>query len=210
VPAPPIVEGFNPDGSEPLWDLNDAMVQLLAMALSCDLTRVVSFMFTGPSGAQQFSTLTPDQFPEFPSAKDYSHSDHHQISHMNLPYEQQFIHRSTVFSMQCLAHLLEGLKAVQEGDSDLLGNSVVFAASDVAEGWIHSEVDFPIVIAGNAGGRLKTNVGHYRSGSEESVSNIGLACLKAVVDDPDTVTEYGGDDGTYSGLTTTPADAIWA
>lgn len=208
VPAPPVVEPFNPDGTEPLVELNEAMVSLVTMALSCDLTRVVSFMYTGASGSQQFATLTPDKFPEFPGAADLSHADHHQTSHMNLAYEQLYIHRSTIISMEALAHLLETMKAFAEGTGNLLDQSCVYASSDVCEGWAHSEVDFPIVLAGGAGGRLKSNIGHYRSPNMESVSNLGLAVLKAVIDYPDDITKFGGSDGTYDGTSTTPCSAV--
>jgi hypothetical protein len=210
VPPKPSVDPYFPDGAEPLEELNEAMARLCAMALSCDMTRVISYMFTGASGGAQFHMLPPSSFPEYPDAKDYSHSDHHQISHFNLPYEQHFIHASTVVSMQALATLLEIFSAMEEGSSNLLDNSCILAFSDVAEGWNHSEFDFPILVAGNAGGRLAADVGHYRSPSEENVADVSLACIKSVIPEPDTVNEFGGDNGSYSGHTTTPCAAILA
>jgi hypothetical protein len=210
VPDPPTVDPYIEGGSEPLWELNQVMVELVAMALSCGLTNVASFMFTGPSGAQQFHMLPPAEFPEYPDAEDYSHADHHSVSHSNLPYEQEFIHRSVMFSMECLGALIGHFASIEEGAGSLLDNCCIFASSDVTEGWSHSEDDFPIIIAGGAGGRLRRDVGHYRSSTQESVSDIGLACLKAIAPNPDEVTEYGGDDGSYSGHTTTPCAAILA
>jgi hypothetical protein len=209
LPQKPDVEGYKPDGAEPLWELNAVMTQLVAMAFTCDLCRVVTYMFTGASGAQQYDMLPPSAFPAYPGANDYSHSDQHQVSHMNLPYEQDFIHAATVFNMQNLAHLLETLAATDDGATTLLDNCCVFAASDVAEGWSHSEVDFPIIVAGNAGGRLRTGVGHYRSPNEEPIHDISLACAKSVLPDPEAISELGSAVGSYDGQTTTPCAAIW-
>lgn len=210
LPQKPDVDPYDQDGSEPLWDLNAVMAQLTATAFSCDLTRVVSFMFTGPSGGQQFHMLPPNEFlPEYPNAKDYSHSDQHQVSHISLDYEQEFIHRSVVFSMSCLAYMLDVFRNTEVGDSNLLAHSAVFAASDVAEGWSHGEIDFPLIVAGGAGGRLKSGVGHYRSPNEEPVHNISLAIAKSVLPIPDDIAELGSDSGSYHGHTTTPCPAIY-
>jgi hypothetical protein len=153
--------------------------------------------------------LPPEAFPEYPNAKDYSHAAHHQVSHMNLAYEQDFIHKSTIVSMEALARLLEVMKSKSEGEVTLLDQSAVMAVSDVAEGWAHSEIDHPIVIAGGAGGRLKQAVGHYRSPDEESISDISLAVAKSVLPDPEAITELGSNQSQYEGLTTTPCAAIF-
>lgn len=210
LPAEPDVPLYLEDGAEPLWDLNQVMVKLVELAFSCDLTRVISYMFTGPSGGAQFYMLPPSAFPEHPGAEDYSHSDHHNVSHVNLAYEQDFIHKSVIHSMENLAFLLETLKGHDEGDATLLDSCAILAGSDVTEGWAHSEDDYPIIVAGNARGRLKTGVGHFRSPNEEGIHNISLACVKAVLPDPETITEIGSNSGNYEGLTNTPCAAIYA
>jgi hypothetical protein len=210
LPMKPEKLDYNQDGSEPLEAINAVMSRLVAVALACDFTRAVSYMFTAPSGAQQFDTLPPSAFPEFTGAPDYSHADQHMVSHINLPYEQMFMHRATLFCMKNLATLLGELRAVPEGAGTLLDNLCLLAGSDVCEGWSHSETDYPILVAGRAGGRLKSGVGHYRSQTGESITDIGFACLKAVVPQPELVTEYGGEGSNFSGRTTTPCSAILA
>jgi hypothetical protein len=209
LPGEPDVPPFMEDGAEPLWDINQVMSQLVVLAFSCDLTRVISYMFTGPSGGAQFYMLPPSEFPSYPGGDDYSHSDHHNVSHVNLAYEQAFIHKSVVHSMENLAYLLESLKGHEEGEGTLLDGCAVLAGSDVTEGWAHSEDDYPIIVAGNARGRLKTGVGHYRSGDAEGIHNISLACVKAVLPNPDDVMQIGSNTGSYEGLTSTPCAAIY-
>ncbi len=193
---------------EPLVELNELMCQLVAMAFSCDLTRVISYMFTGPSGGAHFHMLPPAAI-EGQDGKDYSHDSHHNVSHINLPYEQAFIGSSVVVTMSCFATLLEQLMATPEGDGNLLDHSCILMSSGVAEGWSHSEVDYPLIVAGHGGGGLKKDVGHYRSPNEESMSNIGLACIQAVAPEAG-ITEHGSDEGSYKGRTTTPCSAILA
>ena len=65
------------------------------------------------------------------------------------------------------------------------------------------------IVAGNAGGRLKTNVGHYRAINEEPIHNVSLACVKAVLPDPDEIQSIGGETSTYSGITDTPSTGIY-
>ncbi|MSP24224.1 MAG: DUF1552 domain-containing protein [Myxococcales bacterium] len=207
IPKPGKLD-FNADGSEPLAEIHSAMSKLMVLAFSCDLSRVASCMFTAPSGGQQFPSLTPSKFPAFPGANDYSHADHHNVSHVNADYEQAFIHESVVSCMQNFSVLLELLAATPDGVGSLLDQTCVLAGSDVTEGWSHSENDYPILIAGGAGGRLRQGVGHYRSPNSESLSDIGLAVLRAVVPDPTLVQSYGSDSGNYQGYTTTPCAAI--
>jgi hypothetical protein len=214
VPPKPDVELYRGDGTEPLFELNEAMVKLVAMALSCDLTRVVTYMFTGASGGAQFDMLTPAQFPNFPNAEDLSHADHHLKSHFNSDYEQEYIHKSVVISMENFAYMLETFKSIEEGTGTLLDQSAIMAFSDVGMGWSHSAYDFPLIVAGNAGGRLKTGVGHYRSAMQENVTDVSLACLKAVLPDPNAVMSFGGagkdqESSPYSGFTDTPCSAIY-
>ena len=208
LPMKPGKLDYNADGSEPLAAIIAVMSKLVAVAFACDLTRAVSYMFTAPSGGQQFDLLTPSQFPEFPGATDYSHADQHMVSHMVAPYEQEFIHRCAEFCMQNFATLLGELKAVPEGNATMLDNMCVLAGSDVCEGWSHSESDYPIIVAGRAGGRLKSGVGHYRSTEGASITDIGFACLKAVVPNPDALTEYGGEVEGFTGKTKTPCNVI--
>jgi hypothetical protein len=210
LPMKPGKLDFDADGSEPLAAINAVMAKLLSVAFACDLTRVASFMFTGPSGAQQFDMLPPSMFPEFPKAEDYSHADQHMVSHISAAYEWAFMHRCVEFCMQNLATMLGELSAVTEGSGTMLDNMCVLVGSDVTEAWNHSENDYPILVAGRAGGRLKSGVGHYRSALGESLTDIGFACLKSVLPNPDGLTEYGGEGSGYSGKTTTPCSAILA
>jgi len=80
--------------------------------------------------------------------------------------------------MKLFSTLLQSLKSVTEGAGNLLDSSVIMATSDVAEGRSHSIADYPIVIAGRAGGKLKSPGTHYRSAGENT-SKVLLSVLRA-------------------------------
>jgi hypothetical protein len=93
--------------------------------------------------------------------------------------EQDKVHDSVVFSMKCFAQTLTSMRAISEGATNVLANSAVLCTSDVAEGYSHSSSDFPILVAGAAGGALRTNQ-HYRAMNGRNTSDVLLALMQAV------------------------------
>ncbi len=186
VPAP---ESTNADvnGVEQLETVSKIFSDLLALAFACDLTRVASFQFTGSVGGQVFAQL--------------GHADNqHALTHDSA--KQNEVHDSVVFTMKQLAYLLQKLAGSIEGEGNLLDNCCILCTSDVAEGLVHSVTDYPIVVAGRAGGFLKFPGIHHR-GSGQNTSDVLLTCLQAVGTG---LTSVGKD----SGFSSTPCTAIHA
>jgi hypothetical protein len=152
-------------GQEPIDERTQAMSDLVAMALACDQTRVFSIMFSGSVGSTVFWEVN-------------ANSGHHGLTH-DEPGDQPLVHASTVFTMQQFAKLVAALKGIPEGAGNLLDNSAILASSDVADGREHSIADYPIVVAGKAGGLLKYPGVHYRS-KGENTSNVLLTLLNVV------------------------------
>jgi hypothetical protein len=150
---------------EPHGPINEAMSRLTALALSCDLTRVFSFMFSGSVGETSFWEVGQDR-------------SHHQFTH-DEDGEQPVVHAATVFVMQNFARLLETLKETPDGAGNLLDSSVILASSDTADARAHSLADYPVLIAGRGGGALKYPGIHYRSDDKENTSKALLSVLRA-------------------------------
>ena len=55
-----------------------------------------------------------------------------------------------------LAYFLDLLRAVPEGDGTLLDNTVVLWCSELSRGNTHSHSDMPFLLAGRAGGAIRT------------------------------------------------------
>jgi hypothetical protein len=154
------------NGREQIEAVNRVMGDLLAMAFACDLTRVATVQFSGSVGFHTFNWLGTG-----PRASE------HSLTHDQ--NEQGKVHDSVVFSMQCLAETLTSMKAITEGTGTVLDQSAVLVTSDVSEGYTHSGNDYPILIAGSAGGALRTNM-HYRASGGRNTSDVLLALMQAV------------------------------
>lgn len=151
------------EGREQLEEKNLIMSQLMALALSCDLTRAFSVMFScagsgvivWPAGAQ---------------------NSMHQICHDEAA-PQPVVHAAVTFIMGRLATFLETLRNTPEGDSNLLANSSILCTTELSEGKVHTNDEFPVLICGKGGGRLKGGY-HWRSGSNQNASHAPFTALR--------------------------------
>jgi hypothetical protein len=96
--------------------------------------------------------------------------------------------------MEELAYFLGALDAIEEGDGTLLDHSVVLGMSDCSYGKSHAIDDYPLLLAGSAGGVLKNGI-HYRSPAAENASKLGFTLLRAM---DVAVSEFGADEGLVS------------
>jgi hypothetical protein len=146
---------------------NRLMAELLSLALACDQTRVFSLMFSDRiSGLRQAG----------------SSSQHHQLTHDEpLDPEIGFQPEATEFvfaSMEAWADFVERLAAVPEGDGTLLDNCLVFGHSDVSLAKVHGITGVPMMIAGRAGGALKSGV--HVAGATAPTTRVGLTIQQAM------------------------------
>ncbi len=174
------------DGRPQLRESNQIMAELVAMALACDQTRVFSHWFCDP--------VNDLLFPE-------ASAGHHDLTH-NEGGDQPQVQANTVFCMEAFGDFVRTLASIPEGSGTLLDNCAVLACSEVSLGQTHSIANMPILIAGSACGRLKTDH-HYRSLGGENSSKVLLALLQAM-DVP--LSEFGSEEG----LVNTPLSALFA
>ena len=149
---------------EPLAERMAAMTDLLALALACDLTRVFTIQFTGSVGATVFWQVGTSR-------------GQHALSHDG-EATKEVTERITVFAMEQLALLLERLRDTPDGAGHLLDSLALLATSDHSDGAAHSVDDFPIVVAGRAGGALTHPGVHYAS-PQEHTNRVLLTLLRA-------------------------------
>ena len=158
-----------------LHEKNAAFCDLVAMALACDQTRVFFNQFTGPVSNHLFPDAT---------------SGHHQLTHDEL-LDQPEVFAITRHCVQAFARQVEALAAIPEGDGTLLDHCLLLGTSDVSLGKTHSFEDFPILIAGSGGGRIKSGL-HYRSPSSENTGKVPLSLMRALGID---AASFGKDEG---------------
>lgn len=166
----PLIDG-RPQMSERARVLSDLSV----MALACDQTRVLSMWHSDPLSDVLYPGAT---------------AGHHQLTH-DEPNPQAKVAEIIIENLGDLAYLIEALKAVPEGDGNLLEHSVLLATTDVSEGRTHQIDEFPIILAGTGCGALKTGF-HYRSETNENTSHVALSLLRAM---DVSAAEFGVDAG---------------
>lgn len=166
VPAQPTETNTDTGGLEPMERVNDAMLDLLVHAFTCDLTRVASYMLAGGVAHTVYHFLGTLE-------------EHHNLSHDPIGSAME-LERCTVWNIQQFARLCEKLKAVPDGAQNLLDSSCLLLGSDCSEGWTHSIDDMCIIVAGGGGGAFRRPGGHLRSKNDRNLSDVLLTCVRTV------------------------------
>lgn len=120
-------------------------MDILAMALACDLTRVGSLQWSSAQSGMRHTWAGVS-------------NSHHGISHegnSNGAAQNDLVAINTWYAKQ-LAYLADALAAMPEGQSTVLDNSVLMWTTEVAVGNTHSYKNLPYVLVGGCGGALKT------------------------------------------------------
>jgi len=179
-----------------------AFSDLVAMALSCDVTRSVAISWAGDGGS------SPGAMPFLNIGADNGGGlgDVHAIAHQGVPGYPKKIVIDTWYIQQ-LAYLAGALDAVSEGAGTLLDNSLVVMGNDMCEGSLHLVAGLPFILVGSAGGALKTGrtvkvgswattttANYWQSGKTGVPHNQLLASISNLMDVPATSfgTGYAG------------------
>jgi len=143
------------------------LAQLLAHALACNQTKVFNMVFAdaGSSLRKAGSTVT-----------------HHQLTHEEPIDEKSGCQPEATFFVERIVEglqtMLVTLDGVKEGDGTLLDHTLVFAHSECSFAKIHSLETIPMLIAGRAGGKIKT--GMHIAGNGDPVTRVGLTVQQAL------------------------------
>ncbi|HWO11483.1 MAG TPA: DUF1552 domain-containing protein [Polyangiaceae bacterium] len=149
----------------------DIQVDLFALALACDMTRVVTLHFDRGSGGPTFKWDGMNH--------EYNH---HKLSHGkvrddcfgestakgcdNVAGFRDMLFDIDRWHQRRFARLLERLDAYVEADGrTVLDNSAILYTNEMSDGKLHSFMDLPYIIAGSAGGRFRQNL-YYPLGPE--------------------------------------------
>ncbi|HEY2901639.1 MAG TPA: DUF1552 domain-containing protein [Polyangia bacterium] len=158
------------DGNNITRMRGQAFTDLLVFAMAGDLTRVFSYQFTSPSCQSEYTDAgLPGAFHE-----DYGH----RTSPKGVQFATEGFNTGIKFTMSCLGDTLIRMRNTPDGAGNLLDNSVVYTTSCVGESQTHGGTDYPMVVSGKAGGKLKGDT-HVRLVGE-NFSRVGLTLLTAL------------------------------
>ncbi len=165
-------------------ELGKAQMDMLVLALACDLTRVVSL---------QWSTAESTVFFRWLNVA----TEHHLMSHNPNGYRDDLIKINTWYAQQ-FAYLLDALKGQEDADGPLLDSSIVLWANELSNGEIHNRRDLGWLLAGKGNGAL--NTGRNLRVPNNTTTNQLFASLQTMYGLP--TNSFGAPQysGTLSGL----------
>lgn len=136
---------LDPGSNDQYPTIGRLQMDLMAMALTCDITRVSSLQWSTAQSGTRFTWL--------------GHSDnHHSLSHEadnSTEARTQLVQINHWYAEQ-FAYLLGRLAAQPELDGTLLDNTVVLWVNEQGNGQTHTKDQIPFVLAGNYQGKLRT------------------------------------------------------
>jgi len=122
------------------------MLDLTVLAFQMDKSRIATLMLNNDLSQMNFKFLAGVQG-----------ALHLDLTHNGKAVDKEAMYLKTnQFHTAQFAYLVQRMKAIKEGDTTLLDNSILMFASSLFDGDAHSASQLPIVLAGKGGGSLKT------------------------------------------------------
>lgn len=153
-------EMAQPQGAPPVFEDHLAvMLDLQALALQSDLTRVISFMLSKEQSARPY--------PQIGVAE-----AHHPLSHHNnVPELIERMSRINRYHAELFAKYLGKLRATPDGDGSLLDHMTILYGSGISNSTNHSGVNLPLLVMGGGAGTLKGGR-HLTYGDKPTMANL--------------------------------------
>jgi hypothetical protein len=154
------------------------MTDLTMMALTCDITRVVSYMLDDARSEFVYKFLTQRQFNPAGSIPGTGGCDqYHAMQHAG-ETNNQFATIGWWMAGQASA-LAQKMAAVSEGAAgSLLDNSVIILASGM-HGSSHKGLDIPVAVIGSGGGVLKQDT-YLPFATSQQIGDLHLTVMQKV------------------------------
>lgn len=177
-------------------------IDLMVMALACDLTRIGTLQYGRAGAAHRFTWLGPEFKVDPKLAVTDAATGFHALAHMDVHADSRakLVKIHTWYAGE-LAYLLSKLEAIPERGGTMLDNTVVVWINELGSGGAHTHEDTPWVIAGNTEKFFDT--GKFVAFPGEPHNRILVSLLNAMGVDEDV---FGDEDfcnaGALTGITT--------
>ncbi len=120
------------------------MTDMVTIAFQADLTRVLTFLVTHEGTSRAYREIG------------ISDGHHPLTHHRNQEDLMEKVAQINCYHMEQFAKWVTKLKAVREGERTLLDNSMIVYGAGLSDGNRHLHEDLPTLIAGRAGGAIKS------------------------------------------------------
>ena len=146
----------------------DLLIDLMVLGFWTDTTRVATLMMGHGFSRKSFTFL------------DGVTDDHHTMSHhKETANKVEQYTKTSRWHIEKVNRLVTKLRAIPEGDGNLLDNSLVFFGSGMKDGNGHNKKNLPLLLAGKAGGNLVPG-GHVSEKEATPFSNMHVSLLNAM------------------------------
>ncbi len=153
------------------------MMDMLVMALACELTGVASFQWSDTEAKHTFPWLML--------------SEHHHYYQHDGGFKPVECEKIANWYSQMHLHLIQQMQAVDMGGHSLLDESVIFFGTEIQDPPTHTKTNMPFMLAGNGGGLRTGRLLRAATGTSHNALLVGLLNLFG-----DTRTSFGTS--TYS------------
>ncbi len=154
-----------PTSTPPTFEAHvELMFDLQVLAFRTGITRVATMMMARDNSNTRYAGSGV--------AEGFHNASHHSNERRNM---EQFA-LINAFHANLIAKFLGKLQKTPDGEHDLLHNSMVLYGSSMSDANEHNFDPLPVVLAGNAGGRLQGNR-HLSFAPHTPMSNLLLAML---------------------------------
>ena len=160
------------------------MMDMLVMALACDITGVASLQWSDTEAKHTFPWL--------------GLSEHHHFYQHDGNFRPEECEQIGIWYSEQHAYLLQAMDAIDMGGHTLLDESVVFFGSELAQPPTHSKDNMPFLLAGGGGGLKGGRFLRNDGIPDSSHNNLLLAILRLFGDQRETF----GDPSYCSGALT--------
>jgi hypothetical protein len=140
------------------------MLDMLALAIQTDQTRVTTFMFANEGSNRPYRNIGISD-------------GHHDLSHhQNDPEKHAKIRQINRFHMENYAYLLGKLAGMKEGNGTVLDNCLFVYGGGIGDGNRHNHDDLPILLVGKGGGTIKPGR-HVQYPRNTPLNNLFLSLM---------------------------------
>lgn len=140
------------------------MLDVMALALQTDQTRIASFMFANEGSNRPYRNIGISD-------------GHHDLSHhQNDPEKHAKLKQINRFHMEQFAAFVGKLASIKEGNGTLLDNCLFVYGGGIGDGNRHNHDDLPIILIGKGGGTIKAGR-HIKYEKNTPLNNLFLSML---------------------------------
>ncbi len=145
----------------------ELMFDLQALAFAADITRVFSFKM-GRDGSSRV-------YAESGSDKPFHPASHHGGTEKGVK-EFNLINK---YHVAMLPYFLDKLKAITEGDQNMLDKTLIMYGSPMSDSNLHNHRRCPLILLGHAGGSIEGNT-HIKAPDGTPMANAMLSVMHSL------------------------------